>query len=341
MKPILETHNLNIGYRNGSSAVEVARDINIALYPGELVCLIGANGTGKSTLLRTLAASQRPLAGSVTIDGSDTLCLSRNRMSRLLAIVNTDSTQAGGLTVRELVALGRHPHTGWFGRLSKADAKAIDTAMQSVGITDKANRFIAELSDGERQKAMIAKALAQDTPIIFLDEPTAFLDIASKISTMQLLHILARRTGKAILLSSHDIAQVLTFADKLIAIDSSHSICCGPTDDMVLQGTMGSLFIGNNIDFDPATCNFVMESLLPHSARIDAPDDVRHILANALRRNDIRVEADDTCGTDFVVSVERTSPIDIVITADGNTVAHCPSVAQLIDAINDITNKKQ
>ena len=152
MKPILETHNLNIGYRNGSSAVEVANDINIALYQGELVCLIGANGTGKSTLLRTLAASQRPLAGSVTIDGSDALSLSRKRLSRMLAIVNTDSTQAGGLTVRELVALGRHPHTGWFGRLTNSDSKAVDTAMLSVGITDKANRFMAELSDGERQR---------------------------------------------------------------------------------------------------------------------------------------------------------------------------------------------
>lgn len=338
MKPILKTHNLNIGYRNGSSAVEVANDINIALYQGELVCLIGANGTGKSTLLRTLAASQRPLAGSVTIDGSDVLSLSRKRLSRMLAIVNTDSTQAGGLTVRELVALGRHPHTGWFGRLTKSDSKAVDTAMLSVGITDKANRFMAELSDGERQKAMIAKALAQDTPIIFLDEPTAFLDIASKISAMQLLHELAHRTGKAILLSSHDIAQVLTFADRLIAIDGSHSICCGPTDDMVLQGAMSRLFIGNNIDFDPSTCNFVMNCRLSHSARIDAPNDMRHIIANALRRNDIRVEADDACGTDFVVSVRGTSPIDIILTADGNTVAHCPSVAQLIATINNITN---
>ena len=174
---ILSTHNLSIGYQKGKSSTIVLKNLNISLKRGSLVALVGANGIGKSTLLRTITSNQLPIEGYVTLNGKRFDEISKKELSKLLSIVNTDRTRAGGLTVRELVSLGRQPYTGFLGILDSNDRQIVETAMQNAGIAHKADSFLAELSDGERQKTMIAKALAQNTPVIILDEPTAFLDV--------------------------------------------------------------------------------------------------------------------------------------------------------------------
>lgn len=212
---VIEAKDLTIGYRHGKRGEVVHSHLNFALCRGELTCLLGSNGAGKSTLLRTLAAVQPPLSGDITLLGKPLASYSPKERSREIGIVLTDKTQAGGLSVRELVALGRQPHTGFFGHLGKEDHEIIDHALEAVGMAEKASKYTAELSDGERQKVMIAKALVQECPLILLDEPTAFLDVVSRIEIMTLLHRLASEEQCAILMSTHDIEQALVLGDKL------------------------------------------------------------------------------------------------------------------------------
>lgn len=196
MKPLLQLKGITAGYVVGRHTTEIVSDINLTLYSGQMVSLLGANGAGKSTLLRTVAGTQPPLKGTVTVAGHNLATISRKALSRLISVVTTDRTMAGGLTVSELVGLGRQPHTGFIGRLGDNDRAAVADAMQAVGISHKAECFVAELSDGERQKVMIARAVAQATPIILLDEPTSFLDVASRTDVLQLLHRLASKATK-------------------------------------------------------------------------------------------------------------------------------------------------
>lgn len=251
-QPVISARNLTIGY--GSRAV--ASDIDLDLYPAELTMLAGANGRGKSTLLRTLAGVQPPLSGSITIDGENLATLSPQRLSQTISLVYTDRTLAGALTVEEVVALGRQPYTGFFGRLDATDRRIVAEAMEAVGIKHLAPRYLATLSDGERQKAMIARALAQDGAIIILDEPTAFLDVASRLETMELLGSLAHDRGKAILLSTHDLTEAIDMADRAWLITPERRLTEGPIDLLLADNSFDRLFDDRHIMFDPATRRF-------------------------------------------------------------------------------------
>lgn len=217
----IETHDLSIGYplnRREKKVIHTA--LNLQLFAGEVTCLLGLNGCGKSTLLKTLCGFLPPLSGNVTICDKPICQYSQNQLSTLVGVVLTEKSSAGGITVYELVSLGRYPHTDFFGRLKPEDHNIIKNSLQAVGILDKADRFVAELSDGERQKAFIAKALSQECPIIILDEPTAFLDVTSKVETMQLLGNLASTQGKSILLSTHDLDLAIRTSDRLWLLSS-------------------------------------------------------------------------------------------------------------------------
>ena len=251
-KAVITASDLCIGYRQGKQEKRIHEHLFFRLYPGELTCLLGANGTGKSTLLRTLAASQPALSGELLVQEKPLSAYSEKERSRTIGVVLTDKTLAGGLTVYELVALGRQPHTGFFGRLSKTDHSIIEEALEAVSISHKSHSYTAELSDGERQKVMIAKALVQECPLILLDEPTAFLDVVSRIEIMTLLHRLAVEQKKAILLSTHDIEQALVLADKLWLLSKENGLQCGVTEDMILSHRMDGLFSRNDIRFDYA-----------------------------------------------------------------------------------------
>ena len=249
-KIVIQGRDLTIGYRTGKKEKIVHQHLNFQLHAGELTCLLGANGAGKSTLLRTLSASQPSLEGELLILDKPVSEYTEKERSRTIGVVLTDKTFTGGLSVYELVALGRQPHTGFFGRLTKEDRRIIEEAMENVGIAHKARNYTAELSDGERQKVMIAKALVQECPLILLDEPTAFLDVVSRIEIMHLLHRLAVEQNKAILLSTHDIEQALVLSDKLWLLTKGEGLQYGVTEDIILSHRMDSLFPHKDIRFD-------------------------------------------------------------------------------------------
>lgn len=214
----ITTNRLTVGYR-GHRVVE---DISLSLPCGRLVCLLGPNGAGKSTLLRTLCGFQPPIAGTVTISGNDITTMSAAEVARLVSVVLTDRPLTPSLTAAEMVGLGRAPYTGFWGRLSDDDRRLVSEAMQTVGIAPLATRRMGQLSDGERQKVMIAKALAQHTPVIVLDEPTAFLDYPSKVAVMKTLARLAHDEGKTILMSTHDLELAAQLGDELMEIENKH-----------------------------------------------------------------------------------------------------------------------
>jgi len=207
----VELQHLSVGYPSGRT---VLTDMSATFCGGRLTCLIGDNGTGKSTLIRTLAGLTPPLAGQILIGDRPVTGLRPKEMARLVSVVLTDTPRPRRLSVRETVALGRLPYTGFLGRLTDADRKAVGKAIRATGLSDMAGRQVSQLSDGERQKVMIAKALAQETEVIYLDEPTAFLDYGSRIAMMRLLRQLAVTSGKVMLMSTHDLPLALRIADE-------------------------------------------------------------------------------------------------------------------------------
>lgn len=331
--PILATYDLSIGYRTGKRKSVVMQDLNLELHGGRLTALLGQNGIGKSTMLRTIAGSQPPLAGIVSLDGHSIEEYSRRDLSLRMSLVFTDRTQAGGLTVRQLVSLGRYPHTGFFGRLGRRDEDVVEKAMEATAIGHKSTAFVAELSDGERQRAMIARALAQETPIIILDEPTAFLDVASRIEVVSLLHTLAREQGKAVLLSTHDISQALSLADQLWIVTHDRKVLQGCTEDLVLSGAMQQMFPEKgtgSVAFDALLGDF--ESPLPtfqgYSLECENPI-LRHWITNALRRNGISTYGG---GNDTIMA---TTANDYIVNKQGEKHRYT-SVATLIDGLRNL-----
>lgn len=258
MKPALNTVNLSVGYCVKGKTKTILSGLDLSLESGKLTCIFGANGTGKSTLLRTLSGLQAPIEGSIMLRQGVCLAdLTKQELSRLISIVNTDYASVGALTTDEVVKLGRYPYTGFFGTLSREDKKVVEKAIKSVGMEDYKQRHIATLSDGERQKVMIARALAQNTPIIILDEPTSFLDAASRIEILRLLKNLATEQNKAILVSTHDINPAISLSDNLWLITSTGKFITGTTAEITADAdTMNSLFESRNITFDTVKMDF-------------------------------------------------------------------------------------
>ena len=214
-KKMITLKNLVVGYPDGRHTRQLNHAANEEAHDGMLTCLIGANGAGKSTLLRTIAGFQLPLEGTVLLGGDDVRALSPRQRAERMAVVLTDRPDVMCTTVWEMVATGRAPFTGFWGRLSGKDRSIVTRSLRLVGIEWMADRTVASLSDGERQKVMIAKALAQQTPVILLDEPTAFLDYPSRVEVMQLLLNIAHEEHKTVLLSTHDLDLALQTADRI------------------------------------------------------------------------------------------------------------------------------
>ena len=212
---IISLSQLSVGY---SSSHPVISDISVELHSGQLACLIGENGIGKSTLLKTLTGFLPKLKGRLLLDNRDIESFSQQELARQVSIVLTQKPDVQNLTIDEIIGLGRSPYTGFFGRLRAEDRLAVDDAIAAMGIEKLRGRMIQTLSDGERQKVMIAKALAQETPVILLDEPTAFLDFPSKVDTFQSLRNMAHERDKLILLSTHDLELAVRFADSLLEV---------------------------------------------------------------------------------------------------------------------------
>jgi iron complex transport system ATP-binding protein len=258
---VLKTHDLMIGYRRPRQpARAVVSHIDVGLKAGELVCLIGPNGAGKSTLMRTLAGMQPPLAGSVSLEKDDVYHMKPAELARCLSIVLTERVEVGVLSAYALAALGRYPYTGAGGALTPHDEKVVRWAMEAVGAAHLAARDVGELSDGERQKVMIARALAQEPVVMLLDEPTAFLDLPRRAEMMQLLRHLARDSGRAVLLSTHDLDLALRSAARIWLLPAGGPLQTGAPEDLVLSGAFQAAFQGEGVTFDSYNGSFRVQT---------------------------------------------------------------------------------
>lgn len=252
---VLRTKDLSIGYKSKRSQIIVASHINIDLHRGELIGLVGANGIGKSTLLRSLTGVQQKLSGEILIHEKALSSYNALDLARTLSVVLTESIASKNLSVYDLVALGRQPYTNWIGNFSSEDLLKIDNAIQQTQIEDFQNKKCFELSDGQLQKVMIARALAQDTDIIILDEPTTHLDMYHKAYVLSLLKKLAKETNKTILFSSHEIDLAIQLCDKLIVMSEDKVIIDTPKGH-ISKGNFNTLFPKDLIVFDSETNAF-------------------------------------------------------------------------------------
>ena len=248
---VLRTEDLSIGYRRARrDPVVIASDLHFSLQPGELVCLLGPNGAGKSTLMRTLARLQPPLSGRIWLDNRLLDDLRPGQLARRLSIVLTDRVDVGAMSGYGLVSLGRHPYTGWTGTLDDQDQQIVQWALHAVRANDLSDRLTVEMSDGERQKVFIARALAQQPRVMLLDEPTAFLDLPRRVEVMDLLRQLASENSQAILLSTHDLDLALRNADRLWLLSADGELFDGAPEDLILNGAFERVFSAEGVTFD-------------------------------------------------------------------------------------------
>lgn len=253
--PTVTLSSLSIGYRLRGGDKVVAAGINASLHAGELTCLIGANGAGKSTLLKTLAAFLPKLGGSIYIKDKEVADYTNRELSQLVGVVLTSRPEAENMTAEEVVGLGRTPYTGFWGTLGTDDKRIVTESMEQVGVAHLAARTVTTLSDGERQKVMLAKALAQQTPIIILDEPTAFLDYPSKVDTLLLLTRLSHETGKTVFMSTHDLELALKTADRLWLMPGNGHVITGTPRELADSGDLSAFIERRGIEFDKETMN--------------------------------------------------------------------------------------
>ncbi len=241
----IQLHNVTLGY---GDRVLMA-DANVGFGWGELTALIGRNGTGKSTLLRTIAALAKPQKGTITVAGKDVASLSMREVASQISFVSTDDVRVQNLHVWDVVSLGRAPYTNWVGRLTEEDRAKVEESLRLVGMEAFREASMEALSDGERQRVMIARALAQDTPIILLDEPTAFLDLPNKYEICLLLKELAHKEGKCILFSTHDLSIAIELCDTIAMIEGG-KFRYGTAEMLIENGDLGRIFERTQIEFD-------------------------------------------------------------------------------------------
>lgn len=264
MSAILETRGLAIGYPDRL----VAEQLDLVVKAGEVVALIGPNGTGKTTLLRTIAGLIPPLAGDVELIGTPLAALSARERARRLGVVLTERPQTGWLTGFDLAAIGRYPHTGWQGRLTEQDIAIVDAALQAVGASEFRDRPVASLSDGERQRVMMARAIAQSPRLLLLDEVTSFLDLPRRVAFFALLGELAEAHGYAIVISTHELELALRCASRLWLYDGTR-LLDGAPEDLILSGDFARIFAADDISFDADAGHFELRRPPGRFVRLD------------------------------------------------------------------------
>lgn len=317
----ISIQQLTIGYRKKKNIYKVSENLSAEICGGELTCLLGPNGIGKSTLLRTLSGFQPALSGSIEILGKKIQDFREADLSKNLSVVLTERVDVGNMTVSDIVALGRSPYTGFWGRLEDTDKDMVRRAIEMVGVGNLQDRGLHSLSDGERQKVMIAKALAQDTPIIFLDEPTAFLDYPSKVEIMQLLLQLSRKTTKTIFLSTHDLDLALQIADKVWLMQRDGNVRIGIPEDLALDGSIDRFLKGDSIYFDSEHGQFRIQ-IPPHSTiAIGGNHNTKawYLIIKALGRLGIKAVEDSSNNTVHSPMIRVESDTDFSLVLDSHS----------------------
>lgn len=259
-KTILSSTNLSIGYSSKKENKTIAENLNLNLEEGKLIALIGANGIGKSTLLRTLTGIQKPLSGAVFLNDKNIFDHTNLELAQNLSVVLTEKLPPSNLSVFELIALGRQPYTNWVGKLTADDFEKINQVMELTQIAHLSDKKHFEISDGQLQKVLIARAFAQDTPLIVLDEPTTHLDLLHKVSLFKLLKKLARETNKCILFSTHDIDMAIQLCDEMIVMTPSTIVQDEPCN-LIKNGTFDTIFKDENLFFDKEKGKFTFRNL--------------------------------------------------------------------------------
>lgn len=329
----IELRQLSIGYKGKPHSKVVAEHICATIYSGELTCLLGTNGVGKSTLLRTLSAFQPKLSGDIFITGKELREYTDKALSTVISVVLTEKCDIRNMTVQELVSMGRSPYTGFWGKLNKSDEEIVTRAIDLVNIQQLAPRMLHTLSDGERQKAMIAKALAQETPVIFLDEPTAFLDFPSKVEIMQLLHRLTRETNKTIFLSTHDLELALQIADKIWLMDRTNGLAIGTPEDLSLSGHLSNFFARKGITFDMETGLFRITNTYRQQIRLLGHGQKYAMVRKALQRNEILAGRD--IDSDTVIETGDLQSREFILHRPGREAEEVLSIEALLEELRE------
>ena len=337
MNPALHTEHLtatklSIGYSHRGQETCVAEALNLALNAGEFICLLGPNGAGKSTLIRTLAGMQAPLSGSLKLQNQTFHSISPRERARMISVVLTEALPVGMMDAYSLVALGRHPYSGWLGGLNQHDKERIKWAFKAVGAEGLEARQIAELSDGERQKISIARALAQEAQVMLLDEPTAFLDLPRRVELMTILRNLAHREQMGLLLSTHDLDLALRFADRLWMITSDGKLIQGYPEELAMSGEFARIFANENLDWDAERGSFRAHPNPCLKAHIQG--DSIHALwtRRALERLGFGIAKPDEKSALSIQVVELDDHSEWAVARNGNQAKHT-SISQLIDWI--------
>ncbi|WP_448336500.1 ABC transporter ATP-binding protein [Chloroflexus aurantiacus] len=340
--PILVTEHLRIGYANRRGETRVVADqLNLTLNKGDVVCLLGPNGIGKSTLLRTLTGMQPPLAGRVLLDGINLATLKPQDIARRVSVVLTERIEANQLSVYHLVALGRYPYTNWIGKLTPHDEEVIQRALSAVYAEQLASRFVHELSDGERQRVMVARALAQEPHVMVLDEPTAFLDLPRRIEMMRLLRRLAHDLQQAIILSIHDLDLALRTADVLWLMTPDGKIQAGAPEDLVLNGAFEKAFAYNHIVFDRFHGQFRLHEPPLRYAVLIGDGLIRKWTVHALERAGYQCSyTDDTVALHITIQGNEQDP-HWHIRLNGQTVKHVHSLRDLVTFLRQTPHAHQ
>nr|WP_294936684.1 ABC transporter ATP-binding protein [uncultured Flavobacterium sp.] len=257
MKTILHTSNLSIGYTSKAKQTVIAENLEISLGEGKLIALIGANGIGKSTLLRTITGIQKPLKGEVFLNDKKVTDYEALELAQNLSVVLTEKLPPSNLTVFELIALGRQPYTNWIGTMTDFDIAKVHQAMELTQISHLAGKKHYEISDGQLQNVLVARALAQDTQLIILDEPTTHLDLVHKVALFKLLKKLTHETQKCILFSTHDVDLAIQLSDEMIVMTQEKMVQNSPCN-LISDGTFNTLFKDDHIFFDAEKGKFVV-----------------------------------------------------------------------------------
>jgi iron complex transport system ATP-binding protein len=299
MNKILHTENLAIGFPQGRKPLVLHEHINLAVGAGELICLIGPNGAGKSTLLRTLSGIHPPINGKVLVNNKNISQYNNKELARTVGLVLTERN-FGAIRVFDLVSLGRYPYTGFFARLTNMDYRIVLEVLAETGLTQFRKKTFNKLSDGEKQKVMIARVLAQQTPLIILDEPTAFLDLPAKFEIYRMLSALAHENNKAILMTTHDLELALKFADKIWLLEQGKEFTCGAPEDLAINHVFSRYFNASNFRFNRHTGTFEPAGIQYKHVNLTGKGIETFWMAKALQRKGYKVQH-DPCDIEIII----------------------------------------